>query len=59
MTGFTVSVSNDGRHFSTGQPLYILDSICQDTINIDGNLGFILKVTTKNLNVDNVHVMER
>lgn len=56
VTGFTVSVSNDGRHFSAGQPLYILDSICQDTINIDGNLEFIIKVhvKTEQLNVDHV-----
>lgn len=56
VTGFAVSVSNDGRHFSAGQPLYILDSICQDTINVDGNLEFILKVhvKTEQLNVDHV-----
>lgn len=44
VTGYSVSVSNDGTHFGASLPLYVLDSECQDTVNINGNLGFILKV---------------
>ncbi|XP_062599868.1 von Willebrand factor D and EGF domain-containing protein-like [Saccostrea cucullata] len=43
VTGYHVSVSNNKRNFSDVHPIYILDSTCQDTVNVSGQLRFALK----------------
>nr|XP_022298863.1 von Willebrand factor D and EGF domain-containing protein-like isoform X2 [Crassostrea virginica] len=43
VTGYVVSVSNNAEHYSSGREIYILDSRCQDTINVSGQLRFALK----------------
>lgn len=44
ITGYEISVSNNNRNFSVSNMMYILDSTCQDTINVSGKLRFVLKV---------------
>lgn len=44
ITGYKVSVSNNNKNFSDTHPIYILDSTCQDTLNVSGQLRFALKV---------------
>ena len=44
ITGYKVSVSNNNRNFSLSHLMYILDSTCQDTQNVSGELKFVLKV---------------
>lgn len=45
ITGFKIAVSNDGKAFSPSHFMYILDSTCQDTMNVSGEIRFALKVT--------------
>lgn len=47
ITGFKVSVSNNNNNFSEAHAVYILDSTCQDTMNVSGQLRFALKVKRK------------
>lgn len=44
VTGYNVAISNNGRNYSPSHLLYILDSTCQDTVNVSGELRFALKV---------------
>lgn len=44
VTGYRISVSNNNRNFSDAHEIYILDSTCQDTLNVSGQLRFALKV---------------
>lgn len=44
ISGYKISISNDGKAFSSSHLLYILDSTCQDTLNVSGNIKFALKV---------------
>lgn len=44
ITGYEISVSNNNRNFSVSHMMYILDSACQDTLNVSGELRFLLKV---------------
>lgn len=44
ITGYEISISNNNRNFSVPHMMYILDSTCQDTINVSGELKFVLKV---------------
>ncbi|XP_062621129.1 von Willebrand factor D and EGF domain-containing protein-like [Saccostrea cucullata] len=43
VTGYMISISNNANNFSSGQFMYILDSTCQDTVNVSGQLRFALK----------------
>lgn len=44
VAGYKISVSNNNRNFSDAHEIYILDSTCQDTLNVSGQLRFALKV---------------
>lgn len=44
ITGYEIAVSNNNRNFSVSHKMYILDSTCQDTLNVSGELRFVLKV---------------
>lgn len=44
ITGYKISVSNNNKNFSEAHAVYILDSTCQDTLNVSGQLRFALKV---------------
>lgn len=44
ITGYEIAVSNNNRNFSVSHMMYILDSTCQDTLNVSGELRFVLKV---------------
>lgn len=48
ITGYEISVSNNNRNFSVSHMMYILDSTCQDTLNVSGELRFVLKVYAYN-----------
>ena len=37
-------MSNNGKKFSESHFVYILDSTCQDTMNLSGEIKFVLKV---------------
>lgn len=52
ISGYKISVSNDGNEFSPSHLMYILDSTCQDTKNVSGEIRFILKVSHKVLNLN-------
>lgn len=41
---YKIAISNNAKSFSDGHPIYILDSTCQDTMNVSGELKFVLKV---------------
>ncbi|XP_061170596.1 von Willebrand factor D and EGF domain-containing protein-like [Saccostrea echinata] len=41
--GIDISVSNNGQNFSTTHTLFVLDVICQDTVNISGDIQFTLR----------------
>lgn len=43
ISGFKIAVSNDGKAFSPSHFMYILDSTCQDTMNVSGEIRFALK----------------
>lgn len=51
ISGYKISVSNDGNTFSPSHLMYILDSTCQDTMNVSGEIKFILKASYKLLNL--------
>lgn len=51
ISGYKISVSNDGNAFSQSHLMYILDSTCQDTMNVSGEIKFILKASYKLLNL--------
>lgn len=51
ISGYKISVSNDGNEFSPSHLMYILDSTCQDTMNVSGEIKFILKASNKLLNL--------
>ena len=54
ITGYKIAVSNNNRNFSDAHAIYILDSTCQDTMNVSGQLRFVLKVFSlqfKRLNI--------
>lgn len=51
ISGYKISVSNDGNEFSPSHLMYILDSTCQDTMNVSGEIKFILKASYKLLNL--------
>lgn len=42
--GITLSVANNGRNFSTQHTIYVLDGVCQDTVNVSGDIQFTLRV---------------
>lgn len=42
--GITISVANNGRNFSTQTTIYVLDGVCQDTVNVSGDIQFTLRV---------------
>uniref|UniRef100_A0A8W8J2H6 von Willebrand factor D and EGF domain-containing protein n=1 Tax=Magallana gigas TaxID=29159 RepID=A0A8W8J2H6_MAGGI len=42
--GITLSVANNGRNFSTHHTIYVLDGVCQDTVNVSGDIQFTLRV---------------
>ena len=44
ITGYKIAISNNNRTFSDAHAIYILDSTCQDTMNVSGQLRFVLKV---------------
>lgn len=44
ITGYKIAVSNNNKNFSEAHAVYILDSTCQDTLNVSGQLRFALKV---------------
>lgn len=44
ITEYKISVSNNNKNFSEAHAVYILDSTCQDTLNVSGQLRFALKV---------------
>lgn len=41
--GITLSVANNGRNFSTQHTIYVLDGVCQDTVNVSGDIQFTLR----------------
>eukprot|EP00105_Crassostrea_gigas_P023673 XP_011443598.1 PREDICTED: von Willebrand factor D and EGF domain-containing protein [Crassostrea gigas] len=41
--GITLSVANNGRNFSTHHTIYVLDGVCQDTVNVSGDIQFTLR----------------
>ncbi|XP_065937728.1 von Willebrand factor D and EGF domain-containing protein [Magallana gigas] len=43
ITGYKIAVSNNNKNFSDAHAVYILDSTCQDTLNVSGQLRFALK----------------
>ncbi|XP_062569533.1 von Willebrand factor D and EGF domain-containing protein-like [Saccostrea cucullata] len=43
VVAYKIAVSNDGKSFSDNHLLYILDSTCQDTLNVSGQLRFTLR----------------
>ena len=44
VSGYTIAVSNNGVKFTESHFMYILDSTCQDTMNVSGEIKFVLKV---------------
>nr|XP_034329096.1 von Willebrand factor D and EGF domain-containing protein-like isoform X2 [Crassostrea gigas] len=42
--GITLSVANNGHNFSTHHTIYVLDGVCQDTVNVSGDIQFTLRV---------------
>lgn len=44
ISGYKIAVSNNNKNFSEAHAVYILDSTCQDTLNVSGQLRFALKV---------------
>lgn len=44
ITGYKIAVSNNNNNFSEPHAVYVLDSTCQDTLNVSGQLRFALKV---------------
>lgn len=44
ITGYKIAVSNNNKNFSDAYAVYILDSTCQDTLNVSGQLRFALRV---------------
>nr|XP_034329094.1 uncharacterized protein LOC105339666 [Crassostrea gigas] len=42
--GITLSVTNNGRNFSTQHTIYVLDGVCQDTVNVSGDIQFTVRV---------------
>ena len=51
ITGYKIAVSNNNRNFSDAHAIYILDSTCQDTMNVSGQLRFVLKVVFFNVEI--------
>uniref|UniRef100_A0A8W8J035 EGF-like domain-containing protein n=1 Tax=Magallana gigas TaxID=29159 RepID=A0A8W8J035_MAGGI len=42
--GITLSVANNDRNFSTHHTIFVLDGVCQDTVNVSGDIQFTLRV---------------
>lgn len=45
--GINISVANNGRNFSSSHAIYVLDGICQDTVNVSGDIQFTLRVSSR------------
>ncbi|XP_078323139.1 von Willebrand factor D and EGF domain-containing protein-like [Crassostrea virginica] len=43
VSGYKIAMSNNGIKFSESHFVYILDSTCQDTMNVSGEIKFVLK----------------
>ena len=48
VSGYKIAMSNNGKQFSQAHFMYILDSTCQDTMNVSGEIKFVLKVSLRN-----------
>lgn len=57
--GYKIAVSNNAEDFSSTHFLYILDSVCQDTLNISGQLKFALKVNILCYYIDKQFTLNR
>ena len=44
VTGYTISVSNDGSNYEDGKELFVFNSTCQEMRNDSNTLTFVLKV---------------
>nr|XP_022320846.1 uncharacterized protein LOC111123050 [Crassostrea virginica] len=43
ISGYKIAMSNNGKLFSQSHLMYILDSTCQNTMNVSGDIKFALK----------------